>query len=41
MDSLQRILVDVSHKFDLLTLICDARGRGRRGVLAVQKKELA
>ena len=41
MDSLQRILVDVSHKFDLLTLICDARGRAPQGMSAVQKKELA
>ena len=41
MDSLQRILVDVSHKFDLLTLICDARGRARQGMSAVQKKGLA
>ena len=41
MDSLQRIQVDVSHKFDLLILICVTRGRVNQGVSAVQKKELA
>ena len=41
MDSLQRIQRDVSHKFDLLILICATRGWATQEVLAVQKKELA
>ena len=41
MDSLQRIQIDLSHKFDLLILICVTRGRANQGVSAVQKKELA
>ena len=41
MDSLQRIQIDLSHKFDLLILICVTRVRANQGVSAVQKKELA
>ena len=41
MDSLQRIQIDLSHKFDLLILICVTRGQANQGVSAVQKKELA
>ena len=35
------IQIDLSHKFDLLILICVTRGRANQGVSAVQKKELA
>ena len=39
MDSL--FFKDVSHKFDLLNLICVTRGRANQEELAVQEKELA
>ena len=35
MGSLQRIQIDLSHKFDLLILICVTRGRANQGVSAV------